>query len=144
MRRSCNVFFREDEVLVASAAMTTHGFEIDADPVIKLCEDRSQIKIGEAVLLALKSYSVNVSPRGPNSDPKSSPVLRAGKYRTWGQLERRNRNVFVVEEAGSLRAIPTRRSAEGGYAHQNDLSIRAGLTAEEIGDAIQRALQSSQ
>lgn len=83
-------------------------FEIDAEPIYKLNEDRSGLVTGTAVLQALQAYRVDVAPPGPDATARSSPLLRIAGYKTWSQLERRSRNVFVVQDGDQARVIPTR------------------------------------
>lgn len=143
MRQSCNVFVSKNQVIVATVAMTTHGFEIDSEPVYRLLADVSNSDLGKAVLNALRSYRKDVSPPGPDTSAQESPVLRLAGFRRWSQLERISRNVFVEQQNDRLKAIPTTRPHEGGFVHQNALAVECGLTPEEIGKAVREASSRS-
>ena len=138
MRRSCRVYLRRNEILVVSAAMTTHGFEIDDEPVSRLIKGFDDV--GDAVLRALSVYRSRVTPPGPEGR-QQDPILRFAGVKTWGQLERTSRSLFVEEDAGSICIVPTRHSPEGGYEHLNQLKVCCRALPEEIRAAIREAAQ---
>jgi len=141
MRTSCAVYIRKEGMFVVSAAMTTHGFEIDDMPVTKLAAaEQTEVAIGKAVLKALDAYRKNVSPPGPNGR-QPDPVLQFVGAKSWGQLERSSLNVFIKDESGSIRAVPTRRSPKGGYVHLEELAVHCRAIPEEIGVAVRKAVQ---
>jgi hypothetical protein len=138
LRRTCRVYLRKNDTLVSSAAMTTHGFEIDDVPIFRLDADQPDAAIGKAVLQALNSYRWNVSPPGPEGR-HPDPVLEFAEVKSWRQLEKGSRNIFIREKDGSITAIPTRRPPEGGYDHLNELAVHCRAIPEEIGAAVRQA-----
>ena len=70
---SCSVFIRKKDILVASLARTTAGFEIIVDPVFKLGGE-SALAIGQAVLESIKAYQVDVSSPGPDMAKLPNPL----------------------------------------------------------------------
>ena len=142
MRRhvlSCNVFIRKSDVIVATSARTTHGFEIIAEPVFKVANDAPEGAIGTAVLEALRAYQVNVLPPSPDMSTKPSTLLRIAGYRNWGQLDKGSLNVVVEGDSDWLTLIPTQREPEGGVSHLNALAVKCRLTAEAIELALRKA-----
>jgi hypothetical protein len=141
MKRTCVVYLRKDELFIVSAAMTTHGFEIDDAPVCRLAADQAEATIGEAVLRALDAYRTNVPPPGP-AGRHPDPVLQFVGVKSWGQLERSSRSISINDESGSIRAIPTRRLPAGGYDYLDELAVQCQAVPEQIGAAIRQVAPS--
>lgn len=136
--RVCSVYLRDDEIFVVSAAKTKPGFEIHRQPVFRLCEDESDIAIGEAVLKALASYRENVP--APGLDSRSpDAVLQSLGARSWRQVERSSRNVLITDESGEISAVPTRRPPDGGYVHLNGFAVHCRARPDEVGAAVRGA-----
>jgi hypothetical protein len=138
LQKSCVVYLRETEIVVVSNAMTTHGFEIDDLPITRLTAAQFDSVLGDAILEALGRYRTNVLPPGPRGR-QPDPVLKFVGVRTWGQLERSTRNIFVTEELGSITAIPTRRIQKGGYDFLYEFAVRSSTVPVDIGLALSQA-----
>lgn len=140
---SCNVFFRKKDILVASSARTTAGFEIITDPVFKLEIPQSPLRIGEVVLESMKAYRLDAPPPGPDMNEMPNPLLEIAGCRSWAQLDRSSVNVMVNRFPDFIIAVPTRRELGRGVRHLNDLAIKSETTGEKVGEAVLKAASLS-
>ena len=139
---SCNVFVRKKDILVASLARTTAGFEIVIDPVFKII-GRSALSVGRAVLESIQAYQVDVPSPGPDFTKSANPLLKIAGCKSWSQLEKASINVLVNLDSECIWAIPTRHEIEGGFGHLNGLAVKCEMNAEEIGQAVLKAASLS-
>jgi len=139
-RSSCNVFVRKRHILVASAARTLAGFELIVDPIFELPVAATPSEIGQAALDAFAAYKIRVPNPGPDLANQPNAILRASGCRSWSQLDKSSRNVFLVRYPDTVVVIPTSQAPEGGVNHLNDQSIKCAAGARDIGEAVQMAL----
>jgi hypothetical protein len=136
---SCNVFFRKKDILVASSARTTAGFEIITDPVFKLERSQSAQAIGQVVLESMNAYRIDVPPPGPDMNSMPNPLLDIAGCRSWTQLDKSSINVMVNRYPDFVVAVPTQRDVGGGAKHLNEIAIECEATVEKVGEAVLKA-----
>jgi hypothetical protein len=86
--RSCCVFLFLDVVCVVAAPRTAPGSEIDCEPVFEINRGAVPSCLGDAVVAALKSYRLDVTPPDFRRETVS-PLLKRTGLTSWRQLEKK-------------------------------------------------------
>jgi len=139
--KSCSVYFFPDVAYIVAAARTVPGFEIDAEPIFDVRREAAPSKLGDAIIAALNSYQLDVSPPDPRSK-NVGPLLKRTGLKSWKQLEKKGLHVRVSLDGAAVRVMPTMRDpVRGGYEHKPDLAFECELVPADIGVATLQALE---
>lgn len=139
--KSCGVFFLPEAIYVVAAARTIPGFEIDAEPVLKLDRQCPPSALGDTVAAALNSYRIDVAPPDPSSK-NIGPLLKETGKKSWKQLERSALHARVMLNGTTIKVMPTERDARrGGYSHRPDLACECSLDTYDIGTTLLLVLE---
>lgn len=137
--KSCNVYSDSDFIYVIGSVETTLGFNLAAEPMIKLARDVPLTTLGTAVQQALSAHRKGVS---PPKDLATVDRLLLGflGYKSWRKFEREAQCALVQLQARTVKVIPTRIGGDGGFLFLPEHAVNVNCEPAEIGAAVAHAL----
>jgi hypothetical protein len=137
------VYKRKDGWYLHPRSHTTAGWWLTAPPFIRLAADGPAADVGNAVLRGLEASRDNIPP--PASwDGLSKPMLELAGVKSAGKFMKGSLCLGIEDDGEWLNFEPTKNQGPRRGCTplvEKNFRIPHGATAEEIGNAVQRAIE---
>ncbi len=143
MVKRTSVDKRKDGWYLHSCSKTTAGWWLTTAPYIRLPADARPLEVGNAVLRGLEASRHNIP--GPTRwDGIIEPMLELAGVKSWGKFMKDSLSISIGDDGEWLTFEPTKNQGPRRgctWLGEKNFRIPHGSTAEEIGNAVQRAIE---
>ena len=137
---ACSVFVQKNQAVITASQRLPGGIYVDCEPII-VCELTDLEKVGSAVTNALSAFREGDQTTSEKEEFEKK-LFRVLRVRSWSSLENLTDYVNVELPGEKVRIRPSVRGEFGGYEFVDPLICASLTNTQEIGHAIQQAVDS--
>lgn len=138
-----SVYRRSDAWYLSSASRTTAGVWLETAPNQKLPGEVESEAFGKAIIQALEASRDSIPHPTDWKTDRFKPMLELAGVKSWSALVKGTASVLVSSDESGFTIEPCKNEGpRDGYSflpHKN-LSLTAGSTPKQIGEAVKRAI----